>query len=307
MAYNNDTTTCANQVMSDPFCSLLQALELHVDDLVRKPEFHVFMKLPLELRYQIYEEYFLADTKSVSCRSWPHLTIDHDQQFRLHHLMDSAPFLPNLCLVSRALRAEVTSFLVRSTTFDMAKLPAMKTFFKTLDRPRSRRDFDWTAYVRKLVLRDTNSCSSVCLGLDFGGASPQARLGQEDTAYACQSLSRFSGVRVLELGFHAPMVNASGDLWTLDLQATAIDPFLHGVDLLQIKALPQLQLIKLTGSSGSQSALDSETILRDDKMEHLEGVVKLGQQIKDMFDGEGRQVDVRVRLLWSDQCDERIL
>jgi hypothetical protein len=61
---NNDERITFDEA-EDPFMALLQHLDPFIDELLTPPEFHRFLHLPLGLRYPVYEQHFLHNTKST--------------------------------------------------------------------------------------------------------------------------------------------------------------------------------------------------------------------------------------------------
>jgi hypothetical protein len=104
----------------DTLNSLLYALNPYIDDVLRQPEFHRFMDLPVELRLQIYDHYCHSDKKSLICEGWSTM---EDGSYIVTvspgnvNWKVSAPFLPSLCLANQAIRAEVVPFILRAPVY----------------------------------------------------------------------------------------------------------------------------------------------------------------------------------------------
>lgn len=98
------------------FHQLVDAIDPGIVASHAAPTFHQFTQLPLEIRYQIYESYFHSSPEIVPGNKGIHLT---QPRIVLCSQLPERPFLPSLCLVNRALGEEVTSFLARTTIFDV--------------------------------------------------------------------------------------------------------------------------------------------------------------------------------------------
>ncbi|KAJ4382058.1 hypothetical protein N0V86_002386 [Didymella sp. IMI 355093] len=55
------------------FLQLTRDPEEYIEDMLTHPAFERFQDLPVELRYKIYEEYFLDDRRNLTTRGWPEL------------------------------------------------------------------------------------------------------------------------------------------------------------------------------------------------------------------------------------------
>lgn len=88
---------------------------------------------------------------------------------------------------------------------------------------------------------------------------------------------------------------------------------MQGLDLRCIAGLEELQSVKISGVSGYRSWRDLDPVLirppppKEEKREHLEAVVELGRQLKELLKQKDRNVDVRVRLIYSDQDEEMVM
>lgn len=97
------------------FEELLCVIGPYIDDLDDSPAFHRFAELPPELRYKVYEQYFIDNNKCLACLKWPDSNGKPSLSFtkpRGPRWGRPSPFLPNLCPVDHTLRTEVTSALV---------------------------------------------------------------------------------------------------------------------------------------------------------------------------------------------------
>lgn len=84
----------------DVFDELLHALNPYIDELTWEPTFHQFEDLPIELRYKVYEQYFLDHDKTLSCTEATWQLSGQRYIFKLIHMTrsprKSVPFLPTL-------------------------------------------------------------------------------------------------------------------------------------------------------------------------------------------------------------------
>jgi hypothetical protein len=127
------STISTNACEIDAFITLLHALNPFIDELLQQPEFHCFTSLPTELRCRVYSYYFQGDKKSIACENWikddnkPYIIVRRPTRRK------SNPFLPNLCFISRTLRAEVTSVLLRALMFMVEDCSQAKFFVQKMD------------------------------------------------------------------------------------------------------------------------------------------------------------------------------
>jgi len=92
-------------------------------ETIKEPQFHRFQDMSLELRHQVYEEYFLDEQDSV-CRGWPdinaydafvEITHQHAHDAHVPSVPFNTQFFPNLCLVNRETGLEAAKFLISKT------------------------------------------------------------------------------------------------------------------------------------------------------------------------------------------------
>lgn len=102
---------------SNIFDELVCALNPYIDDITTLPTFHRFTDLPLELRFNVYEQYFINDSRSLACSKWPDENGTARIQLRKpngRRWSKAAPFLPAICFVDHAVNAEAVPFLIGS-------------------------------------------------------------------------------------------------------------------------------------------------------------------------------------------------
>jgi hypothetical protein len=122
---------------TDVFSQLLLALNPFNDNLLWTPQFHLFMNLPIELRYNVHEYYFESDTKSLSCANW---TNNSGRRYRCKEKpgrRKSTPFLPLLFLTNRAIRAEAITPFLRVIHYNVFGSPDIRCFLDKMDKCRS--------------------------------------------------------------------------------------------------------------------------------------------------------------------------
>jgi hypothetical protein len=73
--YLDVTDTGTESDVATTFTALMPTLNLYIDELIRLPEFHRFLDLPIEFRNRVYEYCFLDDDRSLACDNWPRLTL----------------------------------------------------------------------------------------------------------------------------------------------------------------------------------------------------------------------------------------
>jgi hypothetical protein len=77
-----------------------------------------FLYLPTELRYQVYEEYFLEEKNAFACLLWRKSR--HRWNVGSRKGKARRCFLPDLCLVSCSFRAESLSLLTKPVTLEIS-------------------------------------------------------------------------------------------------------------------------------------------------------------------------------------------
>ncbi|KAF2033567.1 hypothetical protein EK21DRAFT_108706 [Setomelanomma holmii] len=137
---------------SDAFSELLHALNPYLDD--QEPcKFPSFCFLPIELRYKVYEEYFIDDRKSFACTTWWAELERRIGGFSLDKKRVSTPFLPSLCFVNRRLRDEAISFFF--STIEVACTSSTSEKAYICDKLESSRCLSIAKKIRKLVFIDS--------------------------------------------------------------------------------------------------------------------------------------------------------
>ncbi|KAF2828718.1 hypothetical protein CC86DRAFT_368874 [Ophiobolus disseminans] len=226
----------ADHTMVDIIKDFLQGLNPYIDDLVCLPIFHQFKDLPLELRYKVYEPYFLDDSKAVSSRMWPVIAIDDELYVQRYRRKKPKPFLTHLCIVNHAIMAETIVFMAGFATFQLHKPRSMRPFAAFLRRPSICKGSRFIASIRKLHLSDMNDLLATFMNTHLD--SRQAREDQAISAYqfVSQNLDGFAGVHTLPLALHAPTLNFDY-IWHSDHEAVSINRFIQGFDMRCLIAL----------------------------------------------------------------------
>lgn len=180
----------------------LQDLNPYIDELLQQPEFRRFLDLPVELRYEVYEQCFLDDTGTIGCHSWPALSLTKGGVDRIRK-RKTAPFLPKIGLLSRDTHCEVIDCLMRSMHLETQGPRATLSLFKqVLGGARVLRG------LRKLSILDLNGQKN-----KFELTGPRGEEMTKSLLVAATSLTRlcsnslrlFAGLRELTLQFHAPL------------------------------------------------------------------------------------------------------
>lgn len=169
--------------------------------------FHRFNDLPIELRYEVYTQYFVDEQTALCCRLWPFSYLanygvmseiyDHSIPKKL------TPFLPNLCLASRALGQEATSLLFADAAVAICGEAAFPYFLK---KSNTATGTDLARMIHKLMLLDVNNCKR-----DFGF---QASNDTHHVQYRSQTsnhlhsqlLAQCKQLKELYVRFEAPLV-----------------------------------------------------------------------------------------------------
>jgi hypothetical protein len=296
-ANSMDATSHTPASSTDAFNILLRSLNPYIDNL--QPSFHHFLELPIELRYNVYEEYYRRESTAIACQSWNGTA---ETWFGdLEH--DTFQFLPNICMTSHELSSEVTGFLVSSSTFELAGACEV-LFFR--DRLFSNSNVNNLRALRRLEIADANHSLAFPI-FESRGARSCIERAQRANERCIDIVSRLGNLRELNLRFHAPyrVKNHTGVM-----QATSIRPFLDGFDTGCILKLDKLRTLTLSADSNVDSFV--RMILssggeappsQGDDAEKLRPVLDLGKQLKDDFRERGQDVEVQVRLRYADQCD----
>jgi hypothetical protein len=127
-ASNNGGDDEGCEMQENPFMVLLRHLNPLIDELLIQPEFHRFLDLPLELRYNVYEQYFLDNTKSNFTTHWPKL--DVMQPFCGGHISENhrLSILPSLCVVNKVLRQKLITCLLDPMELNFEDTAALASF-----------------------------------------------------------------------------------------------------------------------------------------------------------------------------------
>ncbi|KAF9697282.1 hypothetical protein EKO04_004788 [Ascochyta lentis] len=291
------------------FLELVRDLELFVDEVLQKPTFHQLLDLPIELRYQIYQEYFLEDSRSLTTRTWPELDW---RRINFDWTLDrrsSAPFLPSFCLVSKFLLKEIGAFLFATVTFK-AHCPMALLQFLNLSMQRRFPGLDIANSIRKLKCYNINSklrLTQLCAN------DPQNSCMEEDCIEMASmaistALNSCGGLRELELHFNAPvrflrdyMPPSSPRI----IAALNISSCLDGCfNVNSVLALRDLRRLVIGGNSGQRS-IEGYTfnfnmvIFEQDTVDQLRPLSRLAEKIKAGFTAKGQDVEVVTKLYWA--------
>jgi hypothetical protein len=116
----------------------------------------------------------------------------------------------------------------------------------------------------------------------------------------------FGELEELTAKLYAPTVTLGSTRTTC---AIPIDDYLKDLSFSSetLLRMRNLQKIVVVGQSCLNSDYENERPVQNGKVEHLQALLQPAQLLKDSLTGHGQHVDIRVRLLCSRQCDERIL
>jgi hypothetical protein len=294
----------SNQVSSplDAFDDLLCALDPYTDELLLPSEFHRFLDLPLELRYNVYEEYYLDEHIALACQPWngPSSTL----LSKLKYCAQKLPFLPPLCLTSHALLSEVVPFIMKTATFSLTGSYLENAYInKRLSSISSATDL---RAIRKLRFTAVNNSASL---FAYGEVKLPGSV-VSSTQLFNSIVSKLDGLREATFCFHAPIrLNRLYDgSWAL--YAESISTGLHGFDTSCVMQLKSLRNVGLEAKSNYEHQgtylcrrFGASATLQGDDTEKLLPVMELEKLIKDGFMVHGQDVEVQVQLFYAGQCD----
>jgi hypothetical protein len=309
--YHNDNHSVAAEDTAATFTSKAQADTNHFKDTHRltaldqpqtstqEPAFHQFLDLPAELRYQVYEDYFHEEEKAAASLFWRNSCCRPKVTTRKGE--DKWSFLPDICFVSLSLRSESLSVLMTYLTLEIKSHDDSDRMWKLAPAPTHG-----LRAIRKLRFTDFNGAAESNirpeheqLAIYMAGASTAL-----NSSLIFQLSSCFGKIEELTLNFYArTMTNKS----TRPTYAIPINKFIERFDTPELLLLRNIRKIVITGQTCMESDYEHERSVQDDRVEHLQALREPAQRIKDAFSSEGRDVDVRLRLLYSGKCDETVL
>jgi hypothetical protein len=267
-------------------------------DPAPEPKFHRFRDLPLELRWEIYEHYFCDDLRSLACKDWriAGRTYTHDWQPLYVWYGQTQPFLPALCLVSRAMLTEVMRRLLRNAHVKI--------------QGHLRRMFIEKMTNCRMLPIPEHVCTLELGAVTFAGPErfyegfvhqPMRLCAARTVQLHNELLSRCSNVRTLHLTFWTPHRRYSSYAHRPHI-AIPIDSFIEDFDLQPILDMENLQELEIVGRC-------KHTVTEEEEIEDrpLQGVMDLGCRIQVGFRRLGRTVAVTVWLHHSEHEVKGIL
>ncbi|KAH7077959.1 hypothetical protein BKA63DRAFT_275512 [Paraphoma chrysanthemicola] len=298
--------------LSSAFLELLHDLNPLVDELLIRPEFHPFLDLPPELRLHVYEQYFLDNTQSVTCKTWPALRVSWALLKATYRKKTIPSFLPNLCLASKALQEELLCCLLAPINFHFDNL---YTFSYGLKRVAHKIEIlQMATKIRKVTICNINDQQyQIIVGAQDLSSNSASLKSDLHNRWLSEKLPVLTNLRELAIAFHAPLFTSGVQSGTSWLRALSIDDYIVGFDTQSVLSLAELQRITITGTSGTGSCrkkrpYNLDVIEHDEDIECLRVILDLGRQIKDGFVQQGRQVEVAVRLVYGkDKKEENVI
>jgi hypothetical protein len=309
--HNDNNNSVAAEDAAATFTSKAQADTNHFKDTHRltaldqpqistqEPAFHQFLDLPAELRYQVYKEYFHEEEKAAASLFWRNSYCRPEVTTRKGE--DKRSFLPDICFVSQSLRSESLSVLMTYLTLEIKSHDDGDRMRKLATAPTHG-----LRVIRKLRFTDFNGAAESKirpeheqLAVYMAGASTALK-----SSLILQLSSCFGKIEELTLNFYAPTMTHRS---TRTTYATPINKFIERFGIPESLLLRNIRKIVITGQSCMKSDYEHERSVQDDRVEHLQALREPAQRIKDAFSSEGRDVDVRLWLLYSGKYDETVL
>jgi hypothetical protein len=288
----------SNRNNVDPFMMLLQHLNPFIDESPSQREFHRFLDLPLELRYKVYEQHFLDNTKSTCTAYRPTLSMNDPAMLRNY----KRQVLPDLCCVSKLLREELLKCLLDRMEVKLRDLFHLKLYAGRLSSGKMFESFDLFARFRTVTFRGLNSEIVLCLY-----ASWEFGIIEANNTTVTRLLPTFAGIRHLSVVLTSPL-HLRDHADHITYKTLSITNCLQGLDTASIVGLKELRKLTITGTTGFASLGNPgrlQTPIEDDEnIEHLRSVSELAQQIKDGLKEHGRDVRVEVYLKYGKDLEE---
>lgn len=289
----------------DPaFPQLAHGIEGYIRDIMWQPTFDRFEDLPVELRYKIYEEYFRDDR-----RDWPELHWNSVHDEKILKRRKTAPFLPSLCFVNKALLTEVGEFLFSALAITFVEPLPLMQFFQ-LATPCRLPGLIIAHSIRLLRFLEANGAARAYTvyvhGHCGGGFEPiVAETANRATMTALNSCAR---LHQLDLHFDSGMSFKFDHIPPIDppvIEVEDIARYLDGFSVKPILALKELRELTITGHSGrttlcSHAPFDIDAAdFQGDTISRLQALVHIAQKLQDAFKARGQVVQVVVKSYWG--------
>jgi hypothetical protein len=280
---------------------LLRHLNLLIDEMLIQSEFHRFLDLPLELRYNVYEQYFLDNTKSNFTAHWPALHVA--KLFGSRHLGETyrPSILPNLCVVNKVLRQELMACLLDPMGINFQDAAALASF-DGVCLVHKFKPFHLVAKVRNATFPDVNANAYRILLEETPAKAAEMiqRTKRLNTTFN-RLLPSYSGLRYLNIALYSPGIYNSS---RMVLKVEPVREYMQGLSTQSILGLKELQAITITARNCDPNlcCIVHDAVVTDaGNTEHLRPVFEFAEQIKDGFTKQGR--DVRVDICFEDGKD----
>jgi hypothetical protein len=259
-------------------------------ETVKEPQFHRFQDMPLELRQQVYKEYFLDEQNSI-CRGWPRISLDkvdvddythqHARDAHIPSGPSAQQFFPNICLVNRNTGFEAARFLISMAELAVGRFKQIEPVISKFNLFRGHHLLD---NVHILTLPNLGCIYNY--GDSWAKESPLSLHRHTDhrftTFRACMHLiSQCPQLRGLDLSFIVGFQNCfrnCGPFGTDETHQTlSFEP---------VFACKELHKLNLTGDSiGLQSKADIDQVKKT--------IYDMEQWFMDEFVARGKKVDVQ--------------
>lgn len=307
----------ASTPLEDPFSALLQDINPYVDDIPTKPEFHRFLDLPMELRCKIYVQYFLDNTDSIACKSWPTLLIDWITAIPNRGRKSRRAFLPKLCLASKSLQKGQLDCLISPIELVCGKIPNLNTGLQYLQKSLKARCL--LDHIRHISIRRTNNCYNRVID-NFWNEDVSELDVEKRSRHLMHNLGallpKFPQLRQLSFAVHAPLryVGVIPNTANVDcVRALSINRYIKDFDTQALLALKELTKVTISGSAGRHNCPEEfsvpalTSVEQDGKIENLQAVKDLAREIKDGFQKQDQDVVVELHLTYGGDKEEQIV
>jgi hypothetical protein len=308
--YDEHTNNEPSQKHADAaFLELARDLEEYIVDILTQPAFERFQDLPVELRYKIYEEYFLNDRHNLTTRDWPELdwtTIHHE---RVLNLRTSAPFLPALCFADKALLVEAGEFLLSALSMTFINPLSLMQFFQLAVSCRLPR-LVITHNIRRLRFLDANGTAQAATVYlhDQRIRSYSPTSAEIANRAVMTALNSCKGLHELNLHFHTAVTCRFDHMPPVEPPIITVDDIkshLVGFNIKPLLALEELRTLTIFGYSGratlcSHAPFDIDTAeYQDDTASRLQPLADIAQKVHDVFQARGQVVQITTRSYWG--------
>lgn len=285
----------------DPaFLQLAHGIEGYIKDITWQPTFDRFEDLPVELRYKIYEEYFLDDRRSLATREWPELYWNSVHDEKTLERRNTAPFLPSLCFLNKALLTEVGEFLFSALAITFIEPVPLMQFFQ-LATPCRLPGLRIVHSIRRLRFLEANGAAQAYTMYVHGhcGGGFEPIVAETANRATMTALNSCAGLHQLNLHFdnglsfkfdHMPPVEPPV------IEVEDIARYLNCFSIKPILALKELRELTITGHSGrttlcSHAPFDIDAAdFQGDTVSRLRPLVHIAHKLQDAFKARGQVV-----------------